>query len=254
MIVITALAMMFSHAVFGQEKFTIAGGAGIKQKSVYSDMLGTIATACTTDEMPVEEVVTSGGAENLRLIKGNKVKAAIIPSDLLEAARFENASSVANIQTLFTLHMEAEHLIVRADTKKEGGISIGALKNIGGDSVNFNNPEDLKERQVGAVGGSAITARVISDMLRYKWQVTDVPSTNELIEKLAKGELDAILISAGLQSEAVKAIKGNFKLLPLRGNSDTARIYKAVKVEYPNLNNGRSVDTLGARAIMVTRT
>lgn len=249
-----ALIAALSASAFAQEKFTVAGGGGAKNGSVYSSMIGTLAGVCSTDELQIEEKTTKGGVENLELIKGNKVKAAVIPSDVLAAAKFDNASSVAQIQTLFTLHMEAAHLIVRGDAKKEGGVSLGIIKNLGGSEVTFNNPEDLKNRQIGVVGGSAVTARIISDMLRFGWQLKTLDSTSELLAELTSGKIDAALISAGLQSDAVKAIKGNFKLLPLRGNSDTANVYKAVKVEYSNLNGGRAVDTLGARALLVTRT
>ena len=252
---IALIGIVLSFSLFAQEKFIIAGGGGAKNGSVYSDMLGTIAATCSTDAMTIEEQITTGGVQNLDLLKGNKVKAAIIPSDVLAAAKFNNASSVAQIQTLFTLHTEAAHLIARADIKKEGGYGIGKLK-FGGTDVAYNNPEDLKGRRVGAVGGSVVTANILNDMLRYGWVVdsTSYKSNSELATALTSGNVDAIVISAGLQSDAVKKIVGNFKLIPLRGNADTDKVYKSVKVEYPNLNGGRAVDTLGARALMVTRT
>ena len=252
---VMVLALLFAVSSFAQEKFVIAGGGGAKNGSVYSNMVGTIAQFCSSDQMTIEEQQTSGGVENLSLIRNNKVKAAIVPSDVLAAAKFDNAASVAQIWTLMTLHNEAAHLIVRGDAKKEGGFSIGKMQ-IGGETVVFNNPEDLKGRVIGAVGGSAITGRIISDMLRYSWKIdsTSFKNTSELLAALTSGKIDAVIISAGLQSDAVKSIKGNFKLLPLRGNSDTQAVYQPMKIEYTNLNGGRSVDTIGARAVLVTRT
>lgn len=248
-------SLLVSTSAVAQEKFVIAGGGGAKNGSVYSNMVGTMAQFCSTDSMIVEEQQTTGGVENLGLIRNNKVKAAIVPSDVLAAAKFDNASSVAQIWTIMTLHNEAAHLIVRADTKKEGGLKIGNI-HMGGNTITFNNPEDLKGRAIGAVGGSAVTGRIISDMLRYGWKIdsTSFKNTSELLAALTAGKIDAVLISAGLQSDAVKAVKGNFKLLPLRGNSDTQAVYQPMKVEYPNLNGGRSVDTIGSRALLVTRT
>lgn len=253
--IICSLSIVLSFSAFAQEKFTIAGGGGAKNGSVYSSMIETLAGKCSTDALQIEEQQTKGGPDNLALIKGNKVKAAIVPSDLLAAAKMDNGSSVAQIQTLFTLHNEAVHLIARGDTKKEGTWGVGKLQ-FGGKEVTYNNPEDLKSRRIGAVGGSAVSAQIVSDILRYGWVVDSATykSNSELAAALTAGQVDAIVISAGLQSDAVKSIKGNFKLIPLRGNADTAKVYEAVKVEYANLNNGRSVDTLGARALMVTRT
>ncbi len=254
---VTAILIIVPITLFvpaqAQEKFTISGGGGAKNKSVYSDMLGTIAQYCNTDELTIEEVQSSGGPDNLVALKGNKVKAAIIPTDVLLDAKLQNASSVAGIQTLFALHPEDEHLIARGDAKVEGGVNIGKF-NIGGKDVVINNAEDLKGRPLGAVGGSAVTARILSELLKMGWIVTPYPNTQAMLDALTAHQVDAVLISAGSPSPAVASIKGNFKLLPIRGNADTANVYQASKVQYPNLNGNRAVDTLSARALLVSRT
>ena len=51
----------------------------------------------------------------------------------------------------------------------------------------------------------------------------------------------------------MKKIVGAFKLLPIRGNADTAVLYAATKVSYPNLNNNHAVDTVSEQALLVTR-
>jgi len=246
-------ALMLSVSIQAQEVFKVGGGGGAKNGSVYSNMLGTLSERCSDDNMKLEEVQSKGGTANLASIKGNSVKAALIPFDVMAAARFDNASSVSNLKTLFTLHNEAAHLIARADVKKEGGVNLGFTK-LGGADVAYNNAEDFKNRTIGAVGGSAVTARILSDMMKYQWKIDDsYESTSLLLAALTAGKVDGVLISAGLQSDAVKAVKGNFKLIPLRGNSDTQGVYSAVKVEYANLNGGRAVDTLASRALFVTR-
>jgi hypothetical protein len=40
--------------------------------------------------------------------------------------------------------------------------------------------------------------------------------------------------------------------LPLRGNADTQAVYAPFKVQYPNLNQGRPVDTLTEQALLIT--
>jgi TRAP-type uncharacterized transport system substrate-binding protein len=252
---VTGAALLMSTCVpaFAQEAFTIAGGGGAKNGSTYSDMLGTLAQYCTTDEMRIEEKQTTGGPENLTLLKGNKVKAALIPSDLLMAAKMENATSVATLQTLVALHMESAHVIARGDAKTEGGVNVFG-KNLGGKDVVFNTAEDLKGRPIGAVGGSAVTARILGDLLKLGWKVELFNSNAELIDALTKYKIDAIVISAGVPSAAVQKIKGNFKLLPMRGNSDTSAVYAPSKLQYENLNSGRAVDSLAAQALLVTRT
>jgi TRAP-type uncharacterized transport system substrate-binding protein len=250
-LIVAGLLACMSALAQTPEKFQIAGGGGIKT-STYSAMVATIAETCSTDEVQLEEKGTNGGPANLALLKENKVKLAIVPLDLLFAAKLDNASSVAQVKTLFPLHNEQVHVIVRSDVKKEGGYFGGR---IGATQVSFNRIEDLQGRPVGAVGGSETTARILGDMLRIGWLPEKVADTSTLLNKLATGQLDAIVISAGAPSAAVAAIDGaRFKMLPVRGNSDTVAVYSPAKVEYSNLNGGRSIDTLAAPALLVTRT
>lgn len=250
---VIALTIGLSAVATAQEKFDIAGGGGAKNGSTYSTMLGEFSGACSTDDFQINEVGTNGGVQNLNLLLTNKVKAAIVPTDLLFAAKQDNASSVAQIKVLFPMHPEQVHLIVRGDAKTEGGFNVMG-KNFGGNTVMYNNPEDLKGRQVGAVGGSAVSARILSDLLRMGWVVNDTYKSNvELLAALTKHEVDGVVMVAGAPSDAVAKIAGNFKLLTLRGNADTGAVYTASKVQYPNLNNNRAVDTLASPALMVTR-
>lgn len=247
-----AFAMLMPLFANAQEKFPIAGGGGAKQGSVYSEVLGDLAGQCSTDQFQLSEVNTNGGVTNLAMLLENKVKAALVPTSLLYNAKSENASSVANIKVLVGLHPEAVHLLARADTKEEGGFGLGKLK-IGTDKITFNQPEDLKNRNVGAVGGSVVDAQILGDKLRIGWKVKPYEKNTDLLAAFAAHEIDAIVIVAGKGSKAVAALKGDFKLLPVRGSSDTAEVYKPMKVQYPSLNGGRAVDTLSTQALLVTR-
>jgi uncharacterized protein len=236
------------------EKFTIAGGGGIKEGSTYSSILGTLAETCSTDELPLAEVNTNGGVTNLSMLRDNKVKAAVIPTSVLFASKMENATAVANIRTVVALHPEQVHLVARADTKTEGGVNLGKF-NLGGDKITYNKPEDLRGRQVGAVGGSVVDARIISDLLKIGWTVREFPKTSEMVAALTSGTVDAAIFVAGSPSGAVAGLpSGRFKLLPIRGNADTATVYSAAKVQYENMNLNAAVDTLSQQALLVTRT
>ena len=239
---------------FAQDKVKIGGGGGKKNGSTYSEEVFDIAQTCSTDSVTYEEFGPGGGVANLQELKDNQVSVAIVPSDLLYQARQENGTSVAQIQQLFALHPEPVHLIVRADVKKEGGFNLPGIGNVGGKDVVYNHPEDLRGREIGATGGSAVSARVISDKLGIGWTVNSAVAkdTLGLLNSLSAHQVDAILIVGS--PAAVKAIKGNFKILPLLGNSNTAEVYSQTKVQYPNLNEGRPVDTFSEQALLVTRT
>lgn len=253
-----AMALVFA-ALYGfglavsAQTLSVAGGGGIKEKSVYSAMLGDLAGACADSGVTISETVTSGSVENLQLLRDNKVQAAIVQTDVLFAAKMNNAASVATIKTVFPLHPEPVHLVVRADAKIEGGVTLLG-KNIGGDTIVFDQAEKLKGRTVGAVGGSAESARILSDLLRLGWKVAEYKTTNDLLAALSTYQVDGAVIVAAGGSPAVKAITSKFKLLPLRGTADTQAVYSPTKVQYAQLNGNRAVDTLSEQALLVTRT
>ena len=253
---IGALVAAFASApAYAQaEKFTIAGGGGAKNGSTYSAMLGDLAGVCSTDELPLEEVNTNGGVKNLELLKANKVKAALVPTSVLAAAKLENSTSVANIKTLFALHPEEVHLVARADTKFEGGVTMFG-KNVGGDKVAYNQAEDLKGRTVGAVGGSVVDARILGSMLHLGYNVTPFDDNAKLFDALTKGQLDAAVIVAGAPSTVVEKLpNGRFKFLPIRPNQELASVYNPTKVQYQNVSEGKAVDTISTQALLVSRT
>lgn len=237
------------------EQFVVAGGGGAKNGSVYSTVIGEFATVCNgPSELAITEQNTKGGTENLELLRNNKVNAAIIPTDLYLAAKMDNPTSVANLRTLFTLHNEDTLFIARADAKIEGGVSMFG-HNVGGDKVFYNTVESLKGHTIGAVGGAAVTARITSDMLQLGMKIQQFGATADMLKALESHQIDAVVISAGKDSPAVKSLPaGKFKILPLRANESLARVYKPIKVQYDNLNEGRAVDTLTARANFMVRT
>ena len=237
-----------------QEAFTIAGGGGAKNGSTYSAMLGDLAKYCSTDELPIQEVNTSGGIQNLDMLMSNKVKAALIPTDVMMAAKLENPTKVARIRTLFTMHPEELHLIVRGTIPPQGGWNLPMIGNVGGKDVVFNNPEDLRGRQVGAVGGSLKTAAIVNDFLKLNWAVLPFDSTKDMLSALLQGKIDAVLIVAGAPSDAVKSLGPQFKLIPIRSNADLAAVYMPTKISYEKLNGGKAVDTIATQALLVTRT
>lgn len=255
-ILIVASCGLLAPAAFTQEvtNFTIAGGGGAKNGSTYSAMLDNFGKFCSTDTLPIKEVNTSGGSENAQMLLGNKVQAAIMPEDLLLQQRKENPASVVRIKTLFALHPEELHLVVRDGSKIEGGLSFLGKFNYVGDKVTFDNVSSLKGRKVGAVGGSVKTLQIINDL--QNWQIVPTPykDNNALLTALASGKIDAVLMVAGAPSSAVKSIPKGFKLLPVLMNSDAQAFYTTAKVQYENLNSNKPVDTLQTRAVLVTRT
>jgi ABC-type amino acid transport substrate-binding protein len=250
---VALVAFALSGALMAQDKLIIAGGGGIKKGSTYSQMIGDLASVCSTDQFPIEEQNTNGGVQNLEMLRGGKVEAALVPTSVLYAMRLDNPASVANIKTLVSLHGEEVHLIAYTGERKEGGFGLGKLK-FNQKEVVYNSVDDLKGRPVGAVGGSVVDAGVLSDILRLGLQVIPFADNDALKAALVTGQIDAAVVVAGTPSAFVASLpQGQFKLLSIRGNGETSVAYFPTKVSYSNLG-GRSVDTLATQALLVSRT
>lgn len=196
----------------------------------------------------LQEIETNGSVANVDLLIGNKVNAAIVQTDVLFfRAQTEN---LANIKTLFNLYPEEIHVIARGDVKKEGGI-LG----FGGKEIKFNTVSDLAGRNVGAVGGSVITAKLVNAQGGIKYNVVEYPNNDALKAALLKGEVDAIVVVGGQPHSLVASLDRQYKLLtfsPALQNS-LKTIYSPARLSYANLDQ-RGVDSMATESSFVTRT
>lgn len=202
-----------------------------KNGSAYSRMFRELMKVCPAAD--IKERETKGSVENLDLIANNEVQGALLQGDFLTYWNRKSPDRVANIKTLFPLHQEELHYIARADVKKVGG-----FMGFGGKEVYYDSLNDLKGRKLGAVGGSVITANVVSDMSGLGYQTVTYADNGKLVESLKAKEIDAILIVGGAQNKLVGELPADFKVLPIPQDirDKLAKVYKSVELNYSNLN------------------
>lgn len=244
-----AAALMAVAAVASaQDSFSVATGNS-KAGSTYSQMFRELKNVCGS-QLALQERETNGSVENMSLLTGNQVNAAVVQSDLLFFTKMTDPGKVNNVKTLVGFHPEELHFIARGDVKKEGGV-LG----FGGKEVVFRSVEDLANRKVGAVGGSVLSGRVFASQSKLNFQVVEFPDNNQLSAALLKGEIDTALYVAGAPSAAVKALDQRFRVLPVTANVAKAvgGVYTPAKVSYTNLG-AAGVDTVSTQALLVTRT
>lgn len=243
-----AVAMLAAVAVAqAQEAFTVATGDS-KSGSTYSQMFREFTARCSA-AMPLRERETKGSVENVDLLTGNQVNAAIVQSDLLFFTRMTDEAKVANVKTLVGLHPEELHFIARGDVKKEGG-----FMGFGGKDVVFKSVEDLRGRNVGAVGGSVLSGRVFSAQSGLNFNVLTFPDNNALTTALLNGQVDTILVVAGAPSKTLQALDGRFRVLPVTPAvaQKVAAVYSPAKLSYANMG-AAGVPTVATQALLVTR-
>jgi uncharacterized protein len=243
-----AFMMAAGIAAAQQESFTVATGDS-KSGSTYSQMFRELKNQCGA-QLQLNERETKGSVENVALLTGNQVNAAIVQSDLLFFTRMTDPAKVQNVRTLVGLHPEELHFIARGDVKKEGG-----FMGIGGKEVVFRSVEDLAGRTIGAVGGSVLSGRVFAAQSKLNFQVREFPDNAQLTAALLKGEIDTILIVAGSPSKAVAGLDTRFRILPVTPAVAKAveGVYSRTKISYSNMG-AAGVDTVATQALLVTRT
>lgn len=245
-IIATILAVV---AFSASAQFTVATGDA-KAGSTYSKMFQQLSAQCPGI---MTETATTGSVQNVELLTGNQVNAAIVQTDMLFYMRSTDPEKVANVRTVFTLHPEELHFIARADTKKEGGVGIGSFK-IGGNAVTFAKVGDLKDRVVGAVGGSVISGRIFSSQSGLNFTVQQYPTNDALKAALLEGKVDTILVVGGAPHSMVQSLDTRYRILAVdpATQQKVSAVYKTAKVSYTNLNQA-GVNTVTTQANFVTR-
>lgn len=241
-------ALLAAACVAQAQPISVAAGA---KNGTYMAMATELGAACPNMIAPRE---TTGSVQNLELLRGNKINAAFMQSDLLFEAKETDPASVANIKTIVGLHPEELHFIARADVKKEGGYGFRNFK-IGGTEVVFNNLADLRGRVVGAVGGSVRTGRIVSQFAGLNYKVAEFPNNDALKKALLEGQVDTILVVGGAPHPMVKELDLRYRILPVDPNTTKvlSGVYDATRVSYTNMG-AAGVPTVSTQALLTSRT
>lgn len=243
--IIIGLALAAFAFMAQSQALTVATGDA-KAGSTYSRMFRELSQACPN---VMQEKETNGGATNMALVTGNQVAMAIVPTDMLFFTKSVDAAKVENIRTLVTLHPEELHFVARADVKKEGGFMGFNAK-----SKTYNAVVDLKDRPVGAVGGSVLSGRVFSQYSKLNLQIVEFPNNDALKAALLEGKVDSILVVGGAPHGLVASLDQRFRILEVSEDirKSVAAVYKPAKLSYSNLNQA-GVNSVSTQAQLVTR-
>ena len=110
-------------------------------------------------------------------------------------------------------------------------------------------------RQVGAVGGSVLSGRVVAAQSGLNFQIVEFPDNNTLKDALLTGKVDTILVVGGAPHALVGSLDQRFRLLAVSPEiqKKVSGVYSATKLSYSNLNQA-GIDALTTQSQIVTRT
>lgn len=241
---LAVLFMLVSAGSFAQS-LAIATGS---PNGTYHAMFQELNQRCGNNSGdPVKEVLSAGSNDNIDKILANQVNGAIVQTDVIYFR--SKTEDLSKVKTLFSLHSEQVHLIARAEGVKEGGV-LG----FGSKTIKFNTILDLNGRNVGASGGSVLTAKVIRAQSGINFNVVDFPSNAAALAALQKGDVDGVVIVGGEPMKDVAALPASYRLLPIPAQvqDKLKSVYQPARLSYRNLN-AAGVPTISIKSLLVTR-
>ena len=216
---------------------TIATGT---PEGTYYQIAQDIKQVAEKEGIPIEIVQTNGSFDNINLLGSEKVDLAILQLDVLKftseimQAR-ANFNVLKELKVILNLYFEEIHVITRND-------AIRSLNQLDGKKVALG-PEG---------GGSALTAEVLLAANGLSIQkFFDAP--NEALQKLERGDLDALIFIGGAPVPAFEQLDKSFHFVQLPANPILEQIYQKKKIDKTIYSWAGEVETFAVPSVIMTR-
>ena len=216
---------------------TIATGT---PEGTYYQIAQDIKQVAEKEGIPIEIVQTNGSFDNINLLGSEKVDLAILQLDVLKftsemmQAR-ANFNVLKELKVILNLYFEEIHVITKND-------AIRSLNQLDGKKVAVG-PEG---------GGSALTAEVLLAANGLSIQkLFDAP--NEALQKLERGELDALIFVGGAPVPAFEQLDKSFHFVQLPANPLLEQIYQKKKIDKTVYPWAGEVETFAVPSVIMTR-
>jgi len=233
-VVLTLLTFLFCQPALA---LTIATGT---PEGTYYQIAQDIKQIAEKEGIPVEIIQTNGSFDNINLLGLEKVDLAILQLDVLkvtsDAMQAKAGFNVLKeIKVILNLYFEEIHVI----TKNDG---IRSLSQLEGKKVAVG-PER---------SGSALTAEVL--LAAYDLRVEkffDAP--NDALQKLERGELDALIFVGGAPVPAFEKLDPSFRFVRLPSNPLLEQLYQRKKIDKGVYPWAGEVETFAVPSVIMTR-
>jgi len=233
-VILTLLMFLFCQPALA---LTIATGT---PEGTYYQIAQDIKQIAEKEGIPVEIIQTNGSFDNINLLGLEKVDLAILQLDVLkvtsDAMQAKAGFNVLKeIKVILNLYFEEIHVI----TKNDG---IRSLSQLEGKKVAVG-PER---------SGSALTAEVL--LTAYDLRVEkffDAP--NDALQKLERGELDALIFVGGAPVPAFEKLDPSFRFVRLPSNPLLEQLYQRKKIDKGVYPWAGEVETFAVPSAIMTR-
>jgi TRAP-type uncharacterized transport system substrate-binding protein len=204
-----------------------------KKGKGYSKLFANINVVCG-DKVPLTEVETEGGLQNLTTLAANQADLGFAQLDTLQDMKSSD-DAIAALQAVLPLNMNLLHIVANTE-----GYNYRTERKflMGGKTVNvaMTKFSDLKGLPVAVVGSARALGRVMDRRGAMDLQFVDVDTDEQALAKLQAGEVAALLSTSGWPSGPILKLKRNSGLRLLSFDLPVQPPYQLVKKNYENLD------------------
>ena len=203
------------------------------------------------NSVPLCEVTTEGGLDNLTTLSIKKADVGIVPMDALKKMA-EGDANIAALLVVASLNSNYLHIVTSASGYTfEGPKKFGVLK---GDSksVRITKMSELRGAPVALVGSAQLLVRQLDKALGYNMQYIDVDSDDAAFKKVQAGQAYAAFTVAGWPHGQITRLAQNSGLTLVGFDVPITGPYSVRPFSYKNIGV-YNVQALAVQNVLVTR-
>lgn len=216
----------------------------------YSKLFADLQVVCGA-QIPMTEVHTEGGLQNLTSLAANRADLGFVQIDTLQDMKSSD-EAIAALRAVLALNHNLLHLVARTD-----GFTYDGPKRVwplSPDKVNVvvTRVSELKGLPVAVVGSARALGRVLDRRHALGLQFVDVDTDEQALAKLRSGEVAALLSTSGWPSGPILKLKRDAGVRLLQFDLPVQSPYQLMRKNYENLDAFNHA-FLAAPNLLVTR-
>ena len=242
-----AMLAVFASPVFAEECLKVATGSPGKG---YSRIFSDIQKVCS-QKVPLCEVNSTGGLDNLDLLATNQADAGLVQVDTWFDMKMGD-QNVADLKAVIPINFDYMHVIVN-----QNGFSVQGEKKWGfmkGDAktIYISKFSDLKGMPVAVIGSAQLLVRKLDKQHGLGLQFVDVDSDDAAFKQVQSGQIAAAISISGWPSGTFSKKKVSDGLVPVAFDMPVSSPYFVRSLNYRNVGS-YNVNFLAVASIIVTR-
>lgn len=202
----------------------------------FSRVFADIRSVCGTT-IPLVEVETEGGLQNLSALASNKADLGFVQVDTFAAMK-DSDETISNLQVVMPMNANLLHVIAR--TSGYELIPTSFMEKIGArKSVIVRTFSELRGLPVAVVGSARSLARELDRQQGLGIQFVDVATDEDGLNRLKRGHVAALLSTSGWPSGPVQGLKRTDGLHLVRYDGKADEPYMISTRNYENIDSFR---------------